>query len=203
MQPDPTRILEALDGELVPIRRIAERFADVAIEAGTGAALISHRPAIAPEAYACVLFPGITTSAIRRYDEIRRSSGREIIEIPEVYKSVLLRINGAAVFGMNLFGVPPTMLNDPPLLDRTSRRPLDLGMANSLWRKRYAPRQSQFQFGSAPYSKEENTAYFLNEDGTIEALLGGGQRIRSWSSLGAFLSAELARSEELFNEIHR
>lgn len=202
MQPDPTRILEALDGELAPIRHIAERFGDVTIEAGTGAALISHRPAIGPEVYACVLFPGLPTSAILRYEEIRRSSHRDIIEIPEVYKSVLVRFNGAVFFGMDLFGIPLTMLNKPPLLDRSARQPRDLGMANSSWRKRYAPHPSQFQFGSAPYSKEENTAYFLNEDGTVEALLRGGRRMRGWSSLAAFLPDELARTEALFREIH-
>ena len=48
MHPAPTWILEALDGELAPIRRIAERCGDTTIEAVTGAALISHRPAIGP-----------------------------------------------------------------------------------------------------------------------------------------------------------
>lgn len=70
-----------------------------------------------------MLFPGIAKSAILRYEEFWRSSPRFTIEIPEVYKSVLSRINGAAVFGMNLFGVPLTMLNEPPLLDRSLRQP--------------------------------------------------------------------------------
>jgi hypothetical protein len=111
---------------------------------------------------------------------------------------VLLRLNGATVFRMNLFGLPPTMCQDPPLLDRSARQPLDLGAANSFWRKRYAPRSSQFHFGSSQYSHDENMGYFLNEDGTIDALIRGGRRLWSWASLEPFLAAELARSEALF-----
>ncbi len=44
--------LTALDGELAPIRHVAERFADPTIDARTGAALLSPTPAIAPEAFA-------------------------------------------------------------------------------------------------------------------------------------------------------
>jgi hypothetical protein len=202
MQPELTSLLAALDGELARIRQIAERFGDATTDANTGAALISHRPAIGAEAFACVLFPGITPDALIRYEAAQRLLHRDF-EIPEIYKSVLLRLNGAVVFGMHLFGVPLTMVDAPPLLDRSSCQPLDLGTANTSWRKRYAPRPSQFQFGSAPYSKEENTAHFLNEDGTIEALLPGGRQFSSWSSLESFLSAELARAEAFFDEFHR
>jgi hypothetical protein len=140
----------------------------------------------------------VTTSAIVSYEEVRRSTNRQAFEIPEVYKRVLLRLNGATVFRINLFGLPATMCQDPPMLDRSARQPLDLGTANASWRKRYAPRPSQLQFGSGPYSYEENTAYFLNEDGSIDAPIAGGRRVRNWPSLGPFLATELARAEALF-----
>lgn len=192
--------VELLDGELAPLRRVAGRFAggDSWIDPTSGAALLSPRPAIAPEAYACVMFPGVSPKDIARYEEVRRSTDRQPLDIPEVYKNVLLRLNGATLFRMTLFGLPTGMCQDPPMLDRSARQPLDLGTANSSWRKPYAPRPSQFQFGSGPYAHEENTAYFLNEDGSIDALLHGGRRVWTWSSLKPFLTTELARAEALF-----
>jgi hypothetical protein len=133
-----------------------------------------------------------------RYHEVQRSTNRPTLEIPEVYKRVLLRLNGATVFRMNLFGLPPTMCQDPPVLDRSTPQPLDLGAANSFWRNRYASRPLQFYFGSGQYSHEENTGYFLNEDGSIDALIREGRRVWSWASLEPFLTAEIARSEALF-----
>jgi hypothetical protein len=55
------RALTQLDQELTPIRLVAERLAidNSVIDPQTGAALISHRPQIGPEAYACVIFPGV------------------------------------------------------------------------------------------------------------------------------------------------
>jgi len=124
---------------------------DSLIESGTGAALISHRPNIGTEAYACVIFPGISDETIARYEEVQRSSGRSI-EIPEAYRSVLRRLNGADIFRLSLYGLPPAMCQDPPLLKRSVRQPLDLGSANLHWRRKYTADPGRFHIGSGPYS---------------------------------------------------
>ena len=73
--------------------------------------LFSPRPAIAPEAYACVVFPGISTKEI---------AYRQPLDIPEVYKNVLLRLNEATLFRMTLFGLPAAMCQYPRMLDRSA-----------------------------------------------------------------------------------
>jgi hypothetical protein len=73
-----------------------------------------------------VIFPGLPPNVITRYEDAPRSTDRQALKIPETYKHVLLRLNGATLFRMNLFGLPASMCADPPMLDRSARQPLDL-----------------------------------------------------------------------------
>jgi len=134
--PNSKPILQCLDHELTPIRLVAERLAgaDSVVDAN-GAALLSHRPKIGAKAYACVIFPGVTPEVMSRYEKLQHSMGNRRFEIPAVYRHVLLRLNGAWVFHLALYGLPPSMCQDPPLLDRSAHQPLDLGTANLHWRR--------------------------------------------------------------------
>jgi len=192
----------ALDRELSPIRVVAERLsdADSIIDPTAGAALLSRRPRIAPEAYACVIFPGVVREVAARYEALQHSTGNQNFEIPAIYRSVLLRLNGAWIFQLSLYGLPPSMCQTPPVLDRSARQPLDLGTANRQWRMRYSADQKHFHFGSGPYSPQENVAYFLEADGSVISLLPGGKRVSEWHSIEAFLRAEISRTESEYPE---
>lgn len=169
------------------------------VDSRTGAALISRRPKIGTEAYACQLFLGITEDVLARYEEIHGSRGHRF-EIPAAYRTVLRRLNGASVFELNLYGLPPSMCQNPPLLDRATRQPLDLATANVQWAKKYAASPEYFHFGSGPHSAEEYLGYFLHTDGSVVALLRDGQQVSTWLSIQEFLTAELPRSESQFEE---
>ena len=192
--------IAALDDDLAPIRLVAERVADAdsVIDPRTAAALLSRRPKIGVEAYACVVFAGVAPDVMTRYEEIQRSIGNRDFEIPLSYRNVLHRLNGAWIFQVSLYGLPPSMCQKPPLLDRSSRQPLDLGTANQNWRKRYSTDLNHFHFGSGPHTFQENVAYFLDGDGRVFSLLPGAQQVSEWSSIQAFLSAEIPRAESLY-----
>jgi len=99
---------------------VIERLAssDANVEPATGALRVSHRPEIGTEAYACVLFPGVGLDVIDRYEGVHRARLSSYLGIPPIYKNLLTRLNGAYLFNIALFGVPPSMVQNPPLLDR-------------------------------------------------------------------------------------
>ena len=202
MLPTIQSALKPLHKALTPIRLVAERLVDAEslFDPRTGVALLSRRPKIAPEAYACVLFSGVGPKAITRYEKLQRSIGNQLFEIPAIYRSVLLRLNGASLFDLSLCGLPPSMCQDPPLLDRSARQPLDLGTANQYWRTQYSKDKSLFHFGGAPHTFEENVAYFLQPNGRVVALLPREKHVADWPSIEEFLRAELPRVEAQYRE---
>ena len=181
------------------MRSLAERLAsaDDAIESASGAVLISRRPKIAPEAYACVLYPGVGSELIHRYEEI------QTVEIPRVYRELLERLNGASLFQIDLFGIPLSMAQDPPLLNRSIRQPLDISSANLYWRGPYKAAPAEFHFGSGPSSYEENVGYFFDTKGGVKSLKRGGERVGVWPSIQEFLVHELARAESVFADFEQ
>jgi hypothetical protein len=193
-------MLSNLDRELTPIRLLAERLAssDSSIDLQTGAALISHRPQVGTEAFACVIFPGIREEQTISYENIQRSRGNDCFAIPGAYRSIIRRMNGAQLFRLMLYGLPPTMCQTSPLLNRSARQPLDLGTANQFWRKKYSSDPTLFHFGGGPHSPKENVGYFLRSNGSVVALLVGEHEEGEWPSIENFLSHELSRAEEHF-----
>ena len=193
-------MLSNLDRELTPIQLLAERLAnsDSSIDLPTGAALISHRPHVGTEAYACVIFPGIGEEQTTCYEKLQSSRGNDPFTIPNAYRSIVRRMNGAQFFRLTLYGLPPSMCQLPPLLNRAVRQPLDLGTANQRWRKKYSSDPALFHFGSSPYSPEANVGYFLKSNGSVVALLKGDHQECEWPSIERFLSQELLRAEQQF-----
>jgi hypothetical protein len=195
-------LIERLSGQLSPIRDLARRrlAAGGTVDFKSKALLIDHRPKAAAEAYALVLHPGISPSDIDRYVTIQRVVERPIFEIPEGYLSVLTLLNGAEIFRASFFGIPRSTLGNPPLLDRSTRQPLDLGSANSRWRLKYKVNSSLFLFGSGPHSHTENLGYFWDRAGRIETVLAEGRKLESYATLEDFLRNELARLESTYAE---
>lgn len=59
--------------ELLPARRVAERVvgADALIEASSGALLISRRPKLGSDAFACLLYPGVGPGSLNTKRKFR------------------------------------------------------------------------------------------------------------------------------------
>ena len=199
------RFLETLNDDLLPIRGVIERFAssEVNLDPATGALRLSHRPKIGTDAYACVLYPGVGSDLIDRYERIQRARLSDYLEIPPFYRSLLTRLNGADLFGISLFGIPLSMAQDPPLLNRSVLQPLDVGTANENWRLEYGVDRPHFHFAGGPYSNTENVGYFLTPDNRVEAYLAREKRIGEWKTVGAFLAAETDRAESRFPDFER
>ena len=195
-------VVSRLEGGLVPLRIEAERLIgpDAVMDPPSGAALISHRPKIAPGAYACVIFPGVTAEKITRYEQIQHNVGNRTFEIPAAYREALMNLNGGWIFQLALYGLPPSMCSIPQQLDRSKRQPLDIGLANQDWCRKYSPLPSQFHFGSGPYSWEENLGYFLEPNSRVIALRQGGLRVSEWPSIAAFMDAEISRARSEYRE---
>jgi hypothetical protein len=195
-------LLDGLNDELRPVRNQARRFLSdgSCIDPSSQAALISPRPKIGSEAYAIVLFQGIDSDQVSRYEQTHQKVGKSDFVISGHYKRALESLNGAELFQISLFGAPGTMTNSPPMLSRSTRQPLDLATANLNWATSFKPRAGQFHFGCGPYSFDKNLGYFLNPGGSVEARRKGGEIFQSWLSITEFLEGELARTEALFPE---
>jgi hypothetical protein len=200
VNPAIKRFLQTIDDDLSPLRGVIERLAssDANVEPRTGALRFSHRPEIGTEAYACVLFPGVGLDVINRYEGVHRARLSSYLDIPPFYKNLLTRLNGAYLFNIALFGVPPSMAQNPPLLDRSALQPLDVCTANENWRLEYRVARSNFYFASGPHSSTENVGYFLTPSNRVEAYLVGEKKIGEWAGMDVFLTEEVERAESGF-----
>jgi hypothetical protein len=193
---DPEEFLSSLTGPLAAIQETASRLRgpDVVVDPRSGALCVSARPRIGSEAYALRLFPAADETMIASYEEIHR------VRIPEAYRSILLVMNGAHVFGLALFGISPSMAQRPPLLDRSTSWPYDIGSQQQVGQITYAVGSTDFLIGGGPRSHDENIGYSLWPNGHVESLRYGGAQVKSWSGIGGFLAEELARAEALSPE---
>jgi hypothetical protein len=153
--------LNSLPNELQPIREVASGLSIDTDDEKDDTLCLSHRPRVAPQAHAIKLFKPLPEDKLVQYQD------RHGITVPARYLSVLRAINGAHIFKFSLFGVPPSMVSDPPLLNRSGQTPYDVATANMHWIHEYAVPKNCFHFGGGPYSDEENCGYFFASDGAI------------------------------------
>lgn len=189
-------IITQLTKDLEPIRRLAEQLLSNAVETETQneRLQLSRRPILGTEAFAVTLYSGVDDQTIDRYQKIHS------VEIPLHYKRILNVLNGASIFGLNLYGIPPSMAQNPPLLDRTTIQPLDLATANTHWRHGFTDDLSLFQIGGSPLSLEENVAYFLVADSGVVSLKKRNHKVKAWESIQQFLDEELERAQKQYSE---
>lgn len=196
MNPVQDRIREHLDSlpaDLAPLvksaRRHQRRCSAVATD---GTLLIAHQPWVAPEAYALRLHPGAKKPWFAKYAKLHD------IRIPTGLRPLLTAVNGCSAFGMSIYGMPPSMLNDPPLLDRSSIQCMDIATANTDWKHEFEGVESgAFHFGGRDYSDDEVTGYFLTGKSTVSSVLPDGKVVGTWNDIPSFLTDELAASEKL------
>jgi hypothetical protein len=176
--------------------------------------LVRHRPDRGPEAFAIELYPGISRQTIERYETLHK------IEIPTPIRKLLTRVNGCALLELSVFGIPPSMVAEPPLMSRDQRNPYDLGTAARIWRHGYPSAIADaFHFASRDVSWDAQIGYFLKPDGSVVSCnrrieLGEARR---WDSFGDWLrfeleetrrhhptfEAEIRRKESELNDAHR
>jgi hypothetical protein len=161
--------IATLDGDLAPLRGVAT--------------LLAGTPS--------TIYMPLSESAIARYEKLHAFS------ILPRYRQILKRINGARLFKMNLFGIPASMAEDPPLLSRSAPAPLDLATANQHWKFEYDVSHDWFHFGAGPFSHSENVGYFFDSNNTIVAARNAGQFEGRWNEFQLFLREELYRCESV------
>jgi hypothetical protein len=191
---DIDSFIATLDGDLAPVRSLAGRFRspEDQIDADNNV-LISHRPNIAPEAYAIVIYPPLSPEMLGQYQRIHSLTiSRHLLPILET-------VNGFSAFEFALFGAPQSMAKYPTRVDRSGRRePFDIATADQIWKFGCSFPSEWFYFGSGPYSHTEHVGYLVDSSGTIHAVRRNGTRLGSWTSFRQFLTDELKRSEWAF-----
>jgi hypothetical protein len=185
---DSRDLISGLDGNLEPLRLLALRLGAMDAHATDDGVAISRRP-FGVSAYALRLYVPLSESTISRYEQLHRFS------IPPYYRQILRQLNGAHVFQMGLFGIPPSMANDPPLLNRSGSAPYDLATANRYWKNEYQVPLDWFHFGGGPFSHEERVGYFFDSEGSIVSSRKSGEPAGQWATFHTFLADELSRSE--------
>ncbi len=196
MNPIQTAIrarLEQLPAELAPLRDAALRYLRYcsAVAVGDAAVLVAHQPWVGPEAYLFTLYPGARKAWVPKFE---KAAG---IKIPAAVRRLLAAANGCEAFGLSLYGIPPSMMEKPGVLDRSRRQCRDLGAANRHWRAEYRADPADFHIGSRDYTDDELAGYFLGGGGGIRAVTQGGREVGVWSDVSAFLRDELAAAEKI------
>ena len=181
-----------LPAQLAPIRSVTERLVGSDSQIFDNCMEVSHRPKLGPHAYALTLYRPLSSAIVKRYENIQGLS------ISSHYAPLLSSLNGVHAFQLSLYGIPASMANDKPLLDRTASQPYDLATANRFWRQEYKVPQEWFHFGGGPLSLDENVGYFFDDLGNIHAARKNKPVISSWSDFSGFLSDELARCETMY-----
>jgi hypothetical protein len=182
--------LLALPRELKPLADVSKKYLRYcsALEAD-GTALIGHRPWKAPHSYAVRLHPPARDAWFAKYAKAHR------VAIPSALRPVLRAANGLSAFGLELYGMAPSMLEGRPHLDRSAEQCLDIATANNDWKHEYKVDRDAFHFGSRELSRNAIGGYFLLRDSTIALVRTSGKLVQAWDDWGTFLADQIGASE--------
>ncbi|MCY1647568.1 hypothetical protein OVA11_11025 [Caulobacter sp. SL161] len=155
-----------------------------------GPLLCGHRPDIGTQAYDVVLFPPLPSTALLKYQALHG------FELSVHLLNLFSQLNGCSLFGLKIYGVPRSMADNPPLLDRLNRSPLDIASGRH-WRLGYAEAEIEdVLFASRNVGGSGQIGYFMSPHGAIS---GRGnesseapERCGPWADLTEWLSMELA-----------
>lgn len=105
------------------------------------------------------------------------------IHIPNSYKRILKRFNGAKLHATDLFGFPEDESNQ--------RRCVSLTHANTYWIRGYKRLPKDwFYFGSRFFDDAVNVGYFADATGTVFAAKKSGEVVDQWPSVEQMLFKE-------------
>lgn len=184
------KLKKRLVGLASPLSKLFLRFESAEFKDCQEVFRLLHQPWQGSESYAFWFFPPARKKDFKAYQKLHQ------IEIPESYQNFLLICNGVQVFDFELFGMPPSMLKEPPLMDRSGLQCVDLATQNRTEKYSYEVDSEWFMFGGRCYSDDENCGYFLSKTGTIYSCLADGEKVKQWRSFSRFLEAELVAAEE-------
>lgn len=189
MTSEITNFLENLDGKFNPIKNQAIKYFDSKSEIrNDGTVQIYNRPWIAPLNFGLFLFPAADKLWINIFEE------KTGLEIPSIYKEILLNMNGCHIYNFSLYGLPRSIYENE-LLDRSSVQPLSLESANTFWKINYNISKDFFYIGGREYNEEENLGYFINGN-KIVSVKTNGEILNSWNSFNEFLDEEIDFEEK-------
>ncbi len=184
--------LTQIPTEYGPIVSLARQFANSGIGEEKGdVVLIGHEPDRARLAYAVTLFPGLKRESIRRYEQLHK------IVIPASLKLFLEHINGASLCELSIYGIPPSMIDDSPVISRSNRNPFDLSSAVQFWHLEFeASKPLEFHFGSRDIGWSDQIGYFLRNDGSVISHPKRGTEYVSetWPSFEVWLRDEIEKT---------
>ena len=161
----------------------------IAIEFGIQ---VGRRPGLNNETFAVRLFEPLPDSSFAKYETIHD------MVIPDPYRKVLNQINGAWIYRLVLFGLPTSMIAEPPLLDRSAIQPMDLATANQYWRAKYEAEEDEFHFGSSDWTMEKTIGYFVSPTGSVRGLVASEGCVAQWSDFDLFLDEEVQRNKAAY-----
>lgn len=189
MTEDVNRFLDKLSIDFSPIVEQAKKYFDNYSKIRKdGTAEIFRRPWVAELNFGLWLFPPTGTIWLDQFVERSKKS------IPNLYKKILLEMNGCFVYDFSLFGLPESVYSTG-LLDRSITQQLDLETANRNWVKDYNVDPNFFHIGGRSYSYSENIGYFIYGD-SILSIRKNGEIINTWNTLQEFLCDEIKVSEK-------
>ncbi len=190
VQIEISKRLRKFPSPLKPIRDAASRFLRYCSTVDIHETIqIAHQPWVACEGYAIRLFPPPPRVWLARFLKEYKH------QIPAAVRTILSATNGAFLFDISLFGFPPSLMQKPPLLDRSRAQCHALQLANSTWKWEYHVDPAWFHFGGGVVSYSENSGYFVTGDDEIVAVRTSGEVLRRWTSLPRFLADELRAAE--------
>jgi hypothetical protein len=193
LTPDEARRrIEILPESLSPIAEAARAAATGGawIDDNSGALLAGYRLNKGKyHTYDVIIYPPLLRYRLDLYEKIHRFYMSEnLIEI-------LLYANGFCIMGLNIYGVPDSMAQDPPLLDRSRRAPIDISTGR-LWRSNYAPaNEDHFLFASKNVGNDGQMGYFISSTGQVVGRGNGSPEVAEqtgpWANVTDWLASEI------------
>lgn len=178
---------------LWPIARVAESIAKSAawLEKDSGALLAGYRPDIGTHAYDVVIYPPQPRSLLDIYQQVNRFS------LPGPVVEMLTYVNGCTILGLSIYGVPTSMAQNPPLLNRSLRAPLDISSGRH-WRIGYVnPHEDEVLFASKNVGDNGQVGYFVNAVGLVVGRGNGSAEVEKqsepWDKITDWLASELGQ----------
>lgn len=189
--------LAALPEFLKPIAVAARKIAAAGawIDHSSGAFLAGYRPDLGTHAYDVMIFPPLPPAALESYQQVND------FLLPRVLTDILAHLNGCYLRELKLYGAPPSMTRDPPLLDRNRRSPLDISTGR-YWRYSYAPAPVQnVLFASRVVGDHGLIGYFISPAGQVIGRGNGSPTVEQqsgpWTNITEWLASMLDQPRSL------
>jgi len=184
--------LDAWPEWLSPLARDTKRLAAAGAwrDVESDAILVGKRSDFGYPAFKVILFPPLSDDLIQAYQRIHD------IALSPPLLFMFRSLNGFFHLDLNVYGIPPSMAADPPLLDRSLWMPLDIGSGRH-WRLKYsASSPSDLLFASRNVDDDGQVGYFMAPDGVIKAYGAGSRHALTmngeWANLAQWMATQVA-----------